>query len=67
MLLEPGFCTGRIYFYKQVFLSLSKASGEVDYLEILETFGLIILLHSLTWLGYLIFCKILQFYFSVEI
>lgn len=41
VLLEPGFCPGGIYFYKQVF-SISKAFGEADYLGIFETFGLLI-------------------------
>lgn len=52
-----------IIFTNRVF-SISKAFGEADYLEISADF---FFLRSLTWLGSLIFCKILQFYFRVEI
>ena len=53
-------------FLQAGFLSISKAFGEAGYLELFETFGSLIILHSRTWLGTLIFCKILWFYFSVS-
>lgn len=66
---EPGCCPAWSYFHGQVFSPSAKAFGEANYLGTVEIFGLPFpsLCCSLAWLGSLIFCKTLEFYFRVEI